>query len=46
MHVPKPIWNNTLTPIAKTQSTIRNAKMRGMELIYKLKNQLVGQDQL
>lgn len=38
--LPKPIWNNTLTPIARTQSTIRKAKMRGIELMYKLKNHL------
>jgi hypothetical protein len=37
---PKPIWNNTLTPMARTQSTMRKAKMRGIELMYKLKNHL------
>ena len=40
LHLPRPIWNKTLTPIARTQSTIRNAKISGIELIYKLKNQL------
>jgi len=38
--VPKPIWKITLTPIAMTQSTTRKAKIRGIELMYKLKNHL------
>lgn len=37
---PRPIWNRTLTPIAKTQSTIRKAKIKGIELMYKLRNHL------
>lgn len=37
---PRPIWKITLTPIAMTQSTTRKAKIRGIELIYKLKNHL------
>lgn len=38
-HIPRPIWKRTFTPIARTQSTIRKAKIRGIEFIYRLKNQ-------
>lgn len=30
---PRPIWNKTLGPIAMKQSTIRKAKMSGIELM-------------
>ena len=37
---PRPIWKMTLTPMAMTQSTTRKAKIKGIELMYKLRNHL------